>query len=166
MKPELNLVYLDDMECEAINAPSQYKHRLQHSASQCLLSVEKYQSTWCHYGWFPCCFTAKPPGGWRGEGLHRNKRWCMCVYLCVAVCVRTFECPCVGARLRVRVWEREGVQVFFFFMRTWVPHRQFRFENLDNRAIRKIWMRKMNEERCLSLKQLGSLQRQEEGTFV
>lgn len=113
MKPELNLVYLDDMECEAINAPSQYKHRLQHSASQCLLSVEKYQSTWCHYGWFPCCFTAKPPGGWRGEGLHRNKRWCMCVYLCVAVCVRTFECPCVRVRLRVRVWEREGVQVCF-----------------------------------------------------
>lgn len=111
MKSELNTVYLD-MECEAINAPSQYKHRLQHSASQCLLSVEKYQSTRCQCGWFPCCFTAKPLGGWRG-GRAAQKQEVVYVHFSVwlCVCARTCECPCVRGRLRV--WEKEGR---FFFL--------------------------------------------------
>lgn len=58
---------------------------LQHSTFYDMLSVEKYQGTLCHHDGFPCCFTAKPPGGGRGRAAQKQEVGC--VRVGVSVCL-------------------------------------------------------------------------------
>lgn len=103
---ELSTVYFACTERVEINVQSQYEHMSQPSTSHFMLSVEKYQSTLCHHGGFPCCFMAKPRGGRRGEGGEGSTE------------TRRLCCVCAwGVSLFVIMW-------------SWMSLQQFRLGNL------------------------------------